>query len=153
MFYRPDEVHPASLSLSLSFLPSLGREKNPINIKKFGGTPPLLDCNQPVFRGNVAFVPRTFCPVYVEMHTQIRSGRPGCPGTRPQSALGTLPRHTDRQIPVLGENQKVTAGRGQQTKKRHEKFATNVSTIYDTLRHFMTISVSLLYIGIKNHKT
>ena len=30
-------------------------------------------------------------------YSDIRSGRPGCPGTWPQTIPGTLPRHTDHQ--------------------------------------------------------
>ena len=46
------------------------RTKKPINIKKFGGTPPLLDRKHPVDLsclscGHVPFVPQTFCPIYV----------------------------------------------------------------------------------------
>ena len=78
----------------------LGREK-PIDIKKFGGTPPLLDCNRPVDMPPPPSVLRTFCPIYVGI-TQIRSGRPGYPGTRPQTVPGTLPtpRHADHPIPL-----------------------------------------------------
>ena len=44
-----------------------------ISIKKFGGTPPLLDCIHPVdvsrlSSGSAPFVPRAFCPIYVELH-------------------------------------------------------------------------------------
>ena len=78
-----------------------GKRQIPINIKKFGGTPPILDCNYPVD------VP--ICPV--EMYRghsvqsmwnckYLRSGRPGCPGTRPQTVTGTLPRHIGHQIPL-----------------------------------------------------
>ena len=37
----------------------------------------------------------------------------------------------------MGDNQKVTAGRGRQ-KKVSRQFATNVTTIYDILREFVT---------------
>ena len=54
--------------------PLVGREKKPIKIKKFGRIPPLLNCNHTVdvsrlSCGNVPSVPRTFCPVYMELHT------------------------------------------------------------------------------------
>ena len=52
-----------------------GKRKNTNRYKKqkVGGTPPLLDRNHPVdvshlSCGNVPSVPRTFCPIYVEMH-------------------------------------------------------------------------------------
>ena len=52
------------------------------NIKKLGGTPPLLDRNHPMdvshlSRGIVPFVARTFCPIYVEIHINLIQVRPG----------------------------------------------------------------------------
>ena len=54
-----------------------GKEK-PINMKSFGGTPPhrSLDVSRFVLQK---------CPVcHTDIYTEIRSGRPGCPGSRPQ---------------------------------------------------------------------
>ena len=70
----------------------LGREKQ-INIKKFGGTPPLLDRNRPVdmprlSRGNIPSVPRTFCPIYVELHTSPGRDVPDVPGLAPKPSRG-----------------------------------------------------------------
>ena len=47
--------------------------KEPINIREFGGTPPLLDVSHAMDVSccpirNVPSVPRTFCPIYVELH-------------------------------------------------------------------------------------
>ena len=43
----------------------------------------------------------------------------------------------------FGEHQKRTAGKGRE--KTSPQFATNVTTLYDNYRHFMTISVSLFH--------
>ena len=57
---------------------------------KFGGTPPHLGCDCPMdesrlFHGNVSFVPRTSA-----IYAEVRSGRPGCPGTRPRIVSGRI---------------------------------------------------------------
>ena len=62
-------------------------------MKKFSGTPPLLDRNHPMdvsrlSRGNVPFVPQTFCPLYVELKHTTGLGLPRSPGTRPQTIPG-----------------------------------------------------------------
>ena len=87
-----------AISVAVSTLPAiLSWEEKANNMKKFGGTPPYLDCKHSVdvsrlSHGNVPFVPRTFCPIYVGNCTEIRPGRPRCPGTCPQTVPGTLPR-------------------------------------------------------------
>ena len=48
---------------------------------------------------------------------------------------------------LVGENQKGTAGRGRE-KIRHDNLrqpSGQITTFYDTLRHFMTISVTLFH--------
>ena len=82
----------------------IGKINKPINIKKFGGTPPLLDRNHPVdmsclSRENVSSAPPTFCPIYVGLHTN-QVGTSGVPGTRHQFGPGTLPRHNNLQFPL-----------------------------------------------------
>ena len=60
-----------------------------------GGCVSRLSC------GDVPFLSRTFCPIDVELHNL--SGRGRCPGTpTPQDVPGTLPRHTNHQIPLCG---------------------------------------------------
>ena len=68
----------------LSCLPSLGQQakesenKNQINIKNFGGTPPHLVWGPshgcvPFAPWKCPFVPRTFCPKSVNLHgNQVR---------------------------------------------------------------------------------
>ena len=84
----------------------LGREK-PINIKKFGGTPPLLDRNHPVdmprlSRGDIPSVLRTFCPIYVGIIHKSGRDVPDVPGLALKTSPGHFPtpRHTDHQIPL-----------------------------------------------------
>ena len=80
------------------------RKRKTINIKKFGGTSPRLHRNHPVdvshlSRGNAPSVPWTFCPIYVELHiNQVLSSRISRDSLR--NRPGTLPRHTDHQIPL-----------------------------------------------------
>ena len=56
-------------------------EKKPINTKKSDRTPPHLNCNHSVdvsrlSREDVPSVPRTFCPIYVELHvSQVGTSR------------------------------------------------------------------------------
>ena len=66
--------------------------------KKFGGTPPLLDRNHPVDVSrlsceNVPSVPRTFCPIYVELHRhQVGTSRVSlglAPKPSPRDTSGT----------------------------------------------------------------
>ena len=69
-----------------------GERKNQKNIKKFRGTPPLLNRDHPVnvsrlSRGNVPSVPWTFCPIYVELRiNQVGTSRMSwdSPPNRPQ---------------------------------------------------------------------
>ena len=64
----------------------------------------ILDCNHPVdvsrlSRGNVSSVPRTFCPIDVELHrNQVRTSWVSRE-THPQTIPETFPRHTDDEIP------------------------------------------------------
>ena len=81
-------------------------EEQHFNTKKFGRTPPLLDRNHALDLsrlscGDIPFVAQTFCPTYVEIiaHNH-QGGKSGCFGTHPQTVAGTLPRHTDHQIPL-----------------------------------------------------
>ena len=81
----------------------LGEKKNNRH-KEIRGKPLHLDCDHGCVHlscGNVPSVPQTFCPIYVELHIN-RSGRPGCPRIHPQTVPGTLPGHTDHQIPLCG---------------------------------------------------
>ena len=62
------------------------------------GSQPSMDVFH-LSRRNIVLVMWTFCPVYVELHTSGRDG-PGVPGTRPQTAPGTLPRHSNHYFPL-----------------------------------------------------
>ena len=73
----------------------IGKRRKPINIKKFGGTPPPLDRIHPVdvsqrlSRENVPSVPWTFCPIHVELHiNQVGTSRTS------RDSPPNRPRHT-----------------------------------------------------------
>ena len=72
-----------------------------MNIKKFGGTPPLLDHNHPV---DVPFV-LWKCPADILSNRrgithQLGRDVPDVLGFAAETVLGTLPRHTDHQMPL-----------------------------------------------------
>ena len=83
---------------------TVGKEKKTINRKNLAGR----------LHFSIATIPSTcpVCPVelsrlsrghsvqFIWNYTEIRSGRPGCPGDSPPTVPGTLPRHTDHQIPL-----------------------------------------------------
>ena len=75
---------------------ALHGKKKPINIKKFGGTSPYLDCSHAMdvsrlSRGNVPSVPQTFCSIYVALHrAQVGTSRVSL-GIAPKSSPGHLP--------------------------------------------------------------
>ena len=72
-----------------------------INIKKFGGIPPLLDCHVDVSRlsrGNVLFVPWTFYSIHLELNINQVGTSQMSRDSPPNSPPGTLPRHIDHQI-------------------------------------------------------
>ena len=81
-------------------------------IKKFGGTPPHLESNHPVevsclSRGNVPSVPRTFCPICVELITHDQVGMSqvsrDSPPNRPRdSSEAYRPPNSQGQILAVG---------------------------------------------------
>ena len=95
-----------------------GRGKNPINIKNFGGTPPLLHRKHPLdmshlSRGNVPSVPHMVCPIYVVFHiNQVRtlvaqsSATPATVAATPQSSATPFQTQTSVR-PKMGETRAV----------------------------------------------
>ena len=92
------------LAFYVPSLLSFWEEKLPINIKKVGGAPPLLDRNHPVDASHVWKCPVCAVDVLSNLCGIIQKSDwdvPDVPGLAPQTFPGTLLRHTDHKISFL----------------------------------------------------